>query len=85
MQYLTLLLAAATLASAAHIDKRLNFTIYCSTTTPDDSTCAQTGFTSYCCSDSKHGKFTTRKEAIMASYNTHGQDTCADGGHIYCV
>ncbi|KAG6006640.1 hypothetical protein E4U43_000415 [Claviceps pusilla] len=85
MQYLILLLAATTLASAAHINKRLNFTIYCSTTTPDDSTCAQAGLTSYCCSDSKRGKFTIRKEAFMESYNTHGQNTCADGGRIYCV
>ncbi|KAG6009182.1 hypothetical protein E4U54_008598 [Claviceps lovelessii] len=85
MQYLTLILAATALASAARVDKRLSFTVWCSGPIPDNGTCARFKLTSSCCTPTRKGKYNKRKVAVMSSQNNQAENWCNDIGYIYCV
>ncbi|KAG6010733.1 hypothetical protein E4U21_004121 [Claviceps maximensis] len=85
MQFLNLILAvAAATASAAAVEKRLNFGKWC--TGPYDSrgVCEDQGFKAYCCANDKSDDFTQNINVVMAP-----DYTCTVGssskGQTYCA
>ncbi|KAG5918293.1 hypothetical protein E4U42_006917 [Claviceps africana] len=96
MQYLSLLLAAATVTSAAimapaadaELTKRLAFKKWCNSRTDDDGTCAKEGMTALCCANSQNGDFQRHISVFQLGYNKRGNFWCYDShnnaGQIYC-
>ncbi|KAG5981933.1 hypothetical protein E4U55_002494 [Claviceps digitariae] len=85
MQYLTLLLVAATAVSAAAVsglDKRLNLNIYCAGTNDDGGSCNTLGFMSQCCRTFREGQFQYPFTALL-SERSYGH--CLGDGLVYCV
>ncbi|KAG5981932.1 hypothetical protein E4U55_002493 [Claviceps digitariae] len=85
MHYLTLLLAAAATASCAAVDKRLNFSMWCTNPIDTAGGCEKLGYTGYCCTANKWGVFTQQKD-IALSAGGFIADSCEFGnGRPYCV
>ncbi|KAG6016329.1 hypothetical protein E4U54_001715 [Claviceps lovelessii] len=88
MQYLSLLLAAVTVASAAVMDvnKRFTLTKYCHDGVEDDGTCWGLNMRTYCCVNSEGGSFTIPVSVVAKSFGQGGTEYC-DGaqGRYYCA
>ncbi|KAG6008619.1 hypothetical protein E4U21_004259 [Claviceps maximensis] len=88
MQYFSLLLAAAAVASAsvAGVDKRFTLNVFCAGTEPASGTCDKLNAQTRCCSDVSSGTYNDARTPIMKVDNAQGISWCDDGnGAIYCV
>ncbi|KAG5999583.1 hypothetical protein E4U21_006593 [Claviceps maximensis] len=85
MQFLNLILAvAAATASAAAVEKRLNFGKFCSPAILDtEGICEDQGFKGYCCNNDQGGVFTQNVNIALDA-----KAECTSGGqsgHAYCA
>ncbi|KAG5948468.1 hypothetical protein E4U53_006279 [Claviceps sorghi] len=77
MKYITLLFAAATAASAATLESRLNLQAWCGTPIPPSDDC--TGFTTYCCRAQQGDYFRFRRNLLVTF-----KVPCEGSGIVYC-
>ncbi|KAG6007791.1 hypothetical protein E4U21_005510 [Claviceps maximensis] len=87
MKYLSLLVAAAALASASpsgNLDKRLSFNVYCRPgKITGNGTCEKYGLTTYCCRGKSTGAYTSVKTAVLQP--GIGDNSCDNyAGSLYC-
>ncbi|KAG5992231.1 hypothetical protein E4U54_003714 [Claviceps lovelessii] len=90
MQFLTLLLATASVAFAAQespVPKVENNPKphWCNGGTTGDNTCEKMGLNTYCCSYVNTGEFKTWRDPKHYSSNGKGAFSCGDWGLITCA